>query len=485
MVRHTGLVMAMLMVTAALFSFGCDSGSGNESCNPGMTRYCTCDGGLPGSQVCLYDGSAYTRCVCTGTDGDTDIADFDGACQNGVRVCQRDVVYSCVEGSWRQLMDCGLNGQQCLDGSCRSASDGDTDVADTDEAAACSDGDARCSGDWVEICSANAWSRQQNCVDTGKECLLGQCVDPGTCADGQKKCIGNIVYSCAGGAWQSYQDCGDNDLTCTDGACGCQSGSTRCEGQQVLYCDGSGWSVQENCEATNQQCVSGACLCYQGSTRCNGNLLEVCTETGWTTGMNCTDEGMECIDHQCQPCTSGDYRCNGSVYEQCFREAWEYVSNCAEYGQLCTPDGCVDVGDGDVDADTDTPLVGCPGTTTCEDGSGDGLMLCLQNGAVPSDAVMNCHNGVACTGNSDCYYTDSSYTQSACLFHCGECGAGTCTEGWPEDKPDYYMCLEYGDVPAGAASCDPNSSGSCGGNEACYCTDESCTTGVCLEHCAP
>ena len=429
----------MLMVTAALFSLGCNSGSGNDSCNPGMTRYCTCESGLPGSQVCLYDGSAYTRCVCGLADGDTDLADFDGACQNGVRVCQRDIVYSCVEGSWRQLLDCSLNDQQCLEGSCYSASDGDFDATDTDEAPVCTGGDLRCTGDWIEICSANVWLPQQNCAV----------------------------------------------LTCSDGFCGCQSGSTRCDGQQVLYCNGSGWSVQENCEATGQQCVSGACRCYQGDSRCNGSTVEACVDGSWVSDGNCADDGMDCIDGQCEPCTSGDYRCNGSVYEQCFRDAWEYVSNCAEYGQLCTLDGCVDVGDGDVDTDTDTPLVGCPGTSTCEDGSGTGLMLCLENGYVPADAVMNCHINGPCTGNSDCYYTDSSYTQSACLFHCGECSTGTCTEGWPQDKPDYYMCLEYGGVPADAASCDPNSSNSCGGNKACFCADESCTTGVCLEHCAP
>jgi len=486
---HGVVIVVLVMAGLVALASGCDSASESESCTPGVTRYCTCDEGLPGTQVCLYDGSGYSRCVCGIIDGDTDDpVDMEGVCQSGQRVCQNNVVYACLADSWQQLMDCGLNGQQCVDGSCHSESDGDTETApDGDVVSVCEENALQCNGNWVEICFMNAWVQQQNCEDTGKECMQGQCVEPGTCSDGQRKCIGNIVYTCASGQWQLSQECGA-DLTCSNGVCGCQSGETRCDDDRVMYCNGSSWVIQEDCADSGSECAEGMCRCYENEMRCSDTVIEECLDGNWSQWYDCATDDMACMGGQCQACVSGDVRCNGSVYEECFREAWEYMSDCAEYGQICTEEGCVDSPDGDVDdVDTDTVAGGCPGDSVCFDANAAGLMLCLnENYGVPPDAVMDCHNGAVCTANSDCYYLDSSYTTSACLFHCGECGAGTCTEGWPEDKPDYYMCLESnGGTPAGAAACSPGSSGECEDNTACFCADSSCTTGVCLEHCSP
>jgi hypothetical protein len=70
---------------ASVWASGCtDEGSaeGDESCVPGLSEPCTCEGGQMGARVCESDGTGFGECSCeggeTGGDGDGDPGDGDG-----------------------------------------------------------------------------------------------------------------------------------------------------------------------------------------------------------------------------------------------------------------------------------------------------------------------------------------------------------------------------------------------------------------------
>ena len=88
----------------------------------------------------------------------------------------------------------------------------------------CNPGDARCSGDVLQMCddgSPAAWQPQTDCQAMGLVCAqsLLACA---TCVPGATKCQGQTVYTCdpAGGSWTGSQDCNTaGGFACRGGAC--------------------------------------------------------------------------------------------------------------------------------------------------------------------------------------------------------------------------------------------------------------------------
>jgi hypothetical protein len=61
-----------MMLACAADSGAADDASSagpDDPCIPGQSIACTCEGGVPGAQVCEPDGVGYSGCVCEGDDG--------------------------------------------------------------------------------------------------------------------------------------------------------------------------------------------------------------------------------------------------------------------------------------------------------------------------------------------------------------------------------------------------------------------------------
>ncbi len=106
-------------------------------------------------------------------------------------------------------------------------------------------GDDGCGGICPDQCSSGSTCNQDSC----------QCEQTGTCTDGDKRCNGDVVELCTDGQWVTLVDCTDSGTTCTDGDCqGCQPD---CAGKECGP-DGCG-DVCGSCQS-NETCQDGTCV---------------------------------------------------------------------------------------------------------------------------------------------------------------------------------------------------------------------------------
>lgn len=156
---------------------------------------------------------------------------------------------------------------------------------------------------------------------------------------------------------------------------------------------------------------------------------------------------------------------------------------CGEDGYLIAGGG-VDAAVG-VDAPADVveaeaeAAAPCPEGLACED-PGSGMLACLDDGALPSDAIYGCDLGT-CPPNFRCRFTDDTQTQTACYENCGRCNPPTtCVDVTGTGQ---LGCLDNGEIPAGSAyGCVPNAG--CSGNFTCYVIGDAGTESVCVQNCS-
>jgi hypothetical protein len=160
--------------------------------------------------------------------------------------------------------------------------------------------------------------------------------------------------------------------------------------------------------------------------------------------------------------------------------------SCSEEGSSDpAPDaGDTDTGTGD---DTGPPVTDdslCPDDQVCTEITEGGYMGCQLDGDYPSDLVEGCHeDGVDCSGNTTCIYTDPEQTGSVCSTNCGTCPDGeTCSNVTGEG---YFVCMVGEIYIPNDATTGCHQSGGCEGNYTCFYTNSSQTTSACIENCSP
>ncbi len=106
---------------------------------------------------------------------------------------------------------------------------------------------------------------------------------------------------------------------------------------------------------------------------------------------------------------------------------------------------------------------GCLPGTTCSE-IADGYLGCQDNGEFPTGVQTGCYDGAPCTGNTTCWYLNTTPIQSFCIQNCSVCRPGTCptgqvcgSSGVCEDEPCTTGSCPAGELcsPAGVCAMDP------------------------------
>ena len=235
------------------------------------------------------------------------------------------------------------------------------------DAAVCTSGAKRCSGNGVETCTSGAWSAPVACPMADPFCsgagVCGACsgVCQGQCTPGSTTCSTMGPQTCSSsGSWNAPVACGPHQ-TCTGGG---SAGTAMCTCAMNATCSGQGFACESGTTlatcgqdsmgcwypSSTSTCPNGACFgaapnascctdqCTLGATRCGGAGLQVCV----TQGNGCTawDAGTACGAHETCTTSGSSASCTCVTDPWCSSTANEcsgttdYVT-CAKDGQGC------------------------------------------------------------------------------------------------------------------------------------------------------
>ena len=428
--------LTLLLLSFLIVACGTGNADGELVCEPGKTSECMCGPNSPGIQVCKDNGSGWGECdqCCTpdcagkecGLDGcggscgscsgecDQETGICGEACKEGEKKCVGQNVWVCSpEGSWNSSTNCtGL--EVCIDGEC------------------------------VEDCNPDCTGMEcgdDGCKGSCGECLVGQiCTEEGKCID-DGPCVSNCTGmecgddGCSGscGVCQSDEECVNGTCKATAPVCDCGDGKceTACPSETTCNCpEDCGIECPDGCchELENfESCPDDCKGCGDGT--CQGN--EDCTKCP----ADCAcDGGQKCSNGECIPCVAW---CQMAGYE-CGSKGGCDCGVCGQ-DEKCEADECHD----DCDAlclDEVCDLL--PGTD-CDCGDCTGCKDTCSNNQC--EATPNFQKG--CDGD-DVHDYDS----------CGESGqfVETC-----DHKCSGGVCLEPG--------CDVVCEGKCEGFQECIC----------------
>ncbi|TFH24133.1 MAG: hypothetical protein E4H03_04410 [Myxococcales bacterium] len=459
----------------------------DDSCNPATgcvhtdnTAPCNDADACTTSDVCsggICVGSAPPQCndgnACT-----TDSCDPGGGCVNANNTvpcpdgnaCNGDEI--CGGGSCQPAtsLDCN-DGDVCTSDSCNPA----TGCVNANNTAPCDDGNActtvdQCSGgtctgsvppncDDSNVCTSDSCNPASGCVNTDN---AAACDDGDACT---------TVDQCAGGscAGSAPPDCNDLNL-CTDDSCnpatGCvnanntapcndgnacttvdQCSGGTCTGSVPPNCDDSNLCTDDSCNP------AGGCMhannldpCPDGDV-CNGG--EICGGGSCqpAIALDCAD-GDLCTDDSCNPasgcvnadntapcddanaCTVAD-ACSGGVC------AGGAPADCSD-GNACTDDSCIPAS-GCLNANNSAP---CPDGDLC-----NGDEVCGGGSCQPAIAP-NCDDGLFCTGIETCDPINGCQAGTALICDDGDSDTIDCCD------EDLNMCSLDGSGCCGNGTID-------------------------------
>ncbi len=376
--------------------------------------------------------------------------------------------------------DCGM-GEVCIDGVCKSASDGDVDGdtdadtdADTDgdtdaDTDADTDGDtdadtdADTDGDTDADTDADTDSDtdtdvcvdpQTDCPDdgnpcTGWKCEEGECVEvllsDVSCDESPDECIGG---TCQDGVCVEEPltgtSCSYDDNPCTEDVC--DDGECTATPLSGIPCD-----FDDN-ECTEDVCLSGECTglankvgesCTDDGNSCTSDLCDSdgqCSHPNLSYGFECADDGYECTSDYCDgagtcihqalaygaDCSGDGNECTGDVCDgegACIHPNLGSSVACSEDGNECTNDFC------DGEGDCGIPISG----VSCTDDGNE----CTDNVCDVGVCVGNPLTGGACTPDGNECTADICYagvcgqplTGSECTYDDNVCTEDTCDDG--------------------------------------------------------
>lgn len=265
--------------------------SGAELCNPfaGDCSGCTPgEVGCAGADVirCSEAGGVETIRTCTSA---SECSDRGESCEGPA--CDTPGVFRCASGNGLEV--CSPGGgweltEVCVTAGLCSASEGRC------QEPACGTGELRCVGKEQQECSGDRsrFELKKRCQE-GSTCdpLLG-CV-PSACSDGQARCNGIYLEHCVAGAFERTRRCATPELcdaaaqVCNAPGCTGQfhcNGPTvqRCSPGRVMWVDTDQVCIQgETCDAGYAELGPAHCdQCPPGAYRCDQNSLLRCAADG-------------------------------------------------------------------------------------------------------------------------------------------------------------------------------------------------------------
>ena len=456
-------------------------------CEPGCSSHSECTNGFCN----VSDGKCYT-CVEDSNCDDSNDCTLDECSGHQCTNTEKDDGASCTES--------GSNGY-CLDGTCRSNCDSDSQCFG--DFPACHPEDklcVECAGNNADTyCPTKECKELQGCF--GNECVY-EPVANGTdcsCAAGACGCFnGECVAECYGDdscndpnkpicsdegfcvecVTESDCDAGEcKTATCNQGTCVfenavngslCDDGEGHCcsgycdksvgnddfneSCRSGPVCDGSSW---EYVASNNSMVCDGECkVCIDGM--CSYNNDSLCTEPAMCYDGSCS---QDCTDE----CSAGEKTCVGSgKYKECVQHGdcyvWSTVSSCPTGGTctnaICSDGNCFieNIANGNTDGSACYSDKGCTGEECYCDGSGN--CVARKTSTEASYAVPK----------KDDDKEDAPKTDAICNQD-GICGSGE----------NYVNCKADCDSGEKDGVCDDVSDGKC--DPDCDGTDEDCETG--------
>lgn len=396
------------------------------------------------------DGSFFDACtantdcqsgVCAGVGAGT-----SGYCSMGCNQdaeCQQYVSDSCCSSDNRCVPASECNG---------STTDGDNTTEE------CTDGDYRCSGNDVQVCSDGLWTFYRSCT-SDQVCESGACVaadgdsttdgdTAGECSIGETRCNIDKVERCnVDKEWELLEQCG---------------ASQECENAKCVTPQGVACTLEEGCEDTEEYCLEdelggedGHCMPY-----CGEETNVVCP-AGW----QCVKNVCEPIEGYCEmekDCPNNSYcakvaNSNSGICtkycdlpgENC-RENYYCETNTAsaDYGH------CIILNPACIECSYDDQ---CGAGKYCEIISGQ-LSGCCKDSCTSDDdcgGSLNCSPDGRCvvgTGLQECdvqcqtgYICDKTFGE--CVLNCPACGPNECCD--EDSAPNCYTCTCQNPVACG------------------------------------
>ena len=345
----------------------------------------------------------------------------------------------------------------CTDDSCDPA----TGAVNTNNTAACDDGDACTTAD---TCAAGACvGGAPLVVDDDNVCTDDSC-DPATgavntnntasCDDADACTTADTCAAgvCVGGAPLVV----DDDNVCTDDSCDPATGAVNTN--NTASCDDA-----DAC-TTADTCAAGACV---GGASLNVDDGNACTDDSCdpATGAVNTNNTASCDDGDA--CTTAD-TCAAGV---CVGGAPLVVDD----GNVCTDDSC----------DPATGAVNTNNTAACDDADACTTADTCAAGVCVGGAPLNVDDGNVCTDDSCDPATGAINTNNTAACDDADacttadtCAAGVCVGGAPLNVDDGNVCTDDSCDPATGAI-NTNNTASCDDGDACT-TADTCAAGVCV-----
>ncbi len=375
----------------------------NEQCEAASD--CSCGTGVPQCNNCTC---SCTECTPNDTRqcGQTDV----GECSFGTQTCT-------AAGNWGSCIGAIYPTQEECFNSLDDDCDGAIDMADSDCATTCTDGDTQCVGSQkTQTCVGGVW------VDDTFE-KINDCSFPrwkGDCTLGSS-CYGGTV---------ACQDYGQAQVYCMNTSGTIQCNATCQSGFSDLYqtccvdcnaqADPDGWCADTD-PCTNDQCeADGSCShtpvaegtsCGTGQLCCGSPPICMTTAScgecsGQPDGTTCTDDGNVCTDDTCQggtcthsannascddgnPCTTGD-QCSGGSCQLATDRHNVLEPACGPLNNMCCSGNCA---------------YRCQNDADCDDGNSGTTDTCVNGGtcnAICQYAMAsNCGN-ITIDPNEDC-----------------------------------------------------------------------------------
>ncbi|MCP4500857.1 MAG: hypothetical protein GY822_12925 [Deltaproteobacteria bacterium] len=218
----------------------------------------------------------------------------------------------------------------------------------------CVPGGGQCIGGGVRICNdvGDDYLSPANC-DDGEECVSGSCL-PAACSAGEASCSGNTLLTCnAGESGYDNEDCTTNNAFCsTEGGAHCQvqvctPGAVMCTSDLtgVEVCDVQGMGASVTTCDMGKSCVGGSCIsqiCMPDTTRREGSSVASCNASGTQETFSPCDGGSVCIGGICETAVADSCagKCrdayNPSLVCQCNDSCGTFGNCCADFVDVCS-----------------------------------------------------------------------------------------------------------------------------------------------------
>ncbi|GEM_PF-5911605 len=376
-------------------------------------RQIRCDG------ICMDLESASNECKAANHKSE------DESCTENA--CLDEYVLLCIAGQYQKHETPCPYG--CTNGVCNPKPEDKPGPELPPEVPVCTSNDLRCEQGNLQVCLENAWTVKETCSygcdATAKACITVS--DPGTdnCTNGDKKCVGDFVTLCSGGEWHQATSVCPNG--CENGECRTESstpitgsGDSYCEGQILHYKDGDGNMMTTDCSNyAHLECQT----LKDGTSDCVYNLAMIgasCSNENEIASAQCMEAAELGIENVDRPILYG-IKCEFNSHNEFVGVVDVSISTCAVYQKQTVALVCEVQNDGSAvpaytpcsTCNVSNVIAICDGTEmvgTQPEYDPDDLTSCDSINCMDASSNVSCSSACQSSGYYYCYIVISEET---------------------------------------------------------------------------